>query len=61
MSMKHNEAVQEFISRMMATIDKTLAFGDNITDQTVIAKVLRGLTHCFDHVVAAIEESKDFT
>ena len=58
MNMKHSEAVQEFISRMIAIINQMRAFGDNIIDQTVIAKVLRSLTPCFDHVDTAIEESK---
>ena len=60
-SMKHNEAVQEFISRMMAVINQMRVFGDNVDNQRVVAKVLRSLTSRFDHVVAAIEESKDLT
>lgn len=59
--MKHNEIVQEFISRMMTIIDKIQAFGDTITDQMVVAKVLRNLTPLFDHIVVAIEESKVLT
>ena len=35
--------------------------GDKITDQTIVEKVLRSLTPKFDHVVAAIEESKDLS
>lgn len=45
-SMKHNEVVHELISRMMAIINQMQAFGDNITNQTVVAKVLRSLTPC---------------
>lgn len=60
-SMKHNEAVQEFISRILAIIDKMWAVGDSIIDQMIVAKVLRSLTPRFDHVVAATEESKDLT
>ena len=36
-------------------------FGDPITDQTIDAKVLHSLTPRFDHIVAAIEQSKDLT
>ncbi|XP_039131784.1 uncharacterized protein LOC120268441 [Dioscorea cayenensis subsp. rotundata] len=45
----------------MAIINQMRVFGDNITDQTVVEKVLRSLTPHFDHVVEAIEESKNLT
>ena len=61
MHMRHNEAVQNYISRMMAVINQMRAFGYKITDQTVVVKVLRSLTPRFDYVVAAIEESKDLS
>ncbi|KAJ0083656.1 hypothetical protein Patl1_30606 [Pistacia atlantica] len=34
-------------------------YATEISDQTIVAKVLRSLTPKFDHVVVAIEESKD--
>jgi len=59
--MKGNEPVQDFLSRAMAIISQMRSYGDQITDQTVVEKILRSLTPKFDHVVAAIEESKDLS
>ncbi|KAA0032274.1 putative gag-pol polyprotein, identical [Cucumis melo var. makuwa] len=36
-------------------------YGETIKDQTIVEKVLRSLTLEFDHVVAAIEESKNLS
>ncbi len=50
-----------FLSRVMAIISQMRSYGDQISDQTVVSKALRSLTPKFDHVVAAIEESKDMS
>ncbi|KAH0738093.1 hypothetical protein KY290_036798 [Solanum tuberosum] len=39
----------------------TKAYGDKITDETIVSKVLRSLNKRFDHVVVAIEESRDLS
>lgn len=59
--MKNNESVQDFLSRVTKIVGQMKVFGEKISDQTVVEKVLRSLTSKFDHVVAAIEESKDLS
>lgn len=43
----------------MAIVSQMRAYGEQISDETIVAKVLRNLTLKFDHVVAATEELKD--
>ncbi|GKE96433.1 UBN2 domain-containing protein, partial [Tanacetum coccineum] len=57
-SMKNVETVQGFLAKVSMIVSQMRAYGDNITDETVVAKILRSLPPKFDHVVAAIEESK---
>ena len=57
--MKTDESVQDFLSRVSVIVSKMRSFGEQCSDQTVVSKILRTLTPKFDHVVAAIEESKD--
>jgi len=37
------------------------SYGKQISDETVVAKVMRSLTPKFDHVVATIEEENDLS
>lgn len=59
--MKSGDSVQDFVTRMLTVVNQMKTYGYLISDQNVVAKVLRSLTPRFDHVVAAIEESKDLT
>ena len=59
LQMNKEESVQIFLSRVQAVVNQIRAYGDTISEQTVVAKVLKSLTIKFDHVVAAIKESKD--
>ncbi|KAK2976681.1 hypothetical protein RJ640_004282 [Escallonia rubra] len=56
LSMKSNESVQDFLSRVSGIVSQMKSYGEKW-----VAKVLRSLTTKFDHVVAAIEESKDLS
>ncbi|GKV47717.1 hypothetical protein SLEP1_g54586 [Rubroshorea leprosula] len=59
--MKGSELVQDFFSRVFVIINQLKTYGDQVDDRKVVEKVLRCLPSKFDHVVAAIEESKDFS
>lgn len=59
--MNNGETVQSYLSRISAIVSQIRTYGENCSDQTVVAKVLRSLTPRYDHVVAAIEESKDLS
>lgn len=47
--------------RVSGIVNLMKSYGEKITDETVVAKVLRSLINKFEHVVAAIEESKDLS
>ncbi|KAE8650579.1 hypothetical protein Csa_010963 [Cucumis sativus] len=59
--MKNRESIANFLSRATTIISQMQTYGETITDQTIVEKVLRSLTLKFDQVVAAIEESKDLS
>lgn len=59
--MKDDEVVVDFLSRSMNLVSQMRAYGKQVSDRTVVEKVLRSLPQKFDHVVASIEESKDLS
>ena len=61
MAMKESENTQEFLSKVAETMNQIWSYGDTIKDRKIGQKVLHSLPQKFDHVVAAIEESKDLS
>ncbi|XP_076883588.1 uncharacterized protein LOC143532418 [Bidens hawaiensis] len=59
--MNESEGVSEFLSKVMTIMNNKRAYGEVVSDQLVIDKVLRSLPSKWDHMVTAIEESKDLT
>ncbi|XP_023741703.1 uncharacterized protein LOC111889782 [Lactuca sativa] len=59
LNLKASETVQEYLAKASSIVIQMRAYGDKISDEVVVAKVLRSLPSKFDHIVAAIEESKD--
>ncbi|XP_015060545.1 uncharacterized protein LOC107006531 [Solanum pennellii] len=61
LSMKSNESVHTYLSRVSSLVNQMKSYGEDISEETVVAKVLRSLTPKFEHIVAAIEESHDLS
>ena len=61
LGMQKNEKVQEYLSRVSGIVNHMKSFGESLSNETIVCKVLRSLPPKFDHVVAAIEESKDLS
>ena len=59
MQMNEQETISEYLARMLALTNLMKACGEAVTDSSKIEKILRTLTEKFDHIVVAIEESKD--
>lgn len=58
--MKSNDYVH-YMSRVSSIDNIMKLYGKNISDEIVVGKVLRSLLKKIEHVVAAIEESKDLS
>ncbi|KAG6501038.1 hypothetical protein ZIOFF_040904 [Zingiber officinale] len=61
LKMGEQEMVHDFSSRTAEIVNQIKSCGDTIEDKRVVGKMLRSLPSKFDHVAAAIEESKDLS
>lgn len=61
LAMKDKESVQRFLSRVSEIVSQMKIYGDNITSETIVGKVLRSLHYDYRHIVTAILESKDLS
>ncbi|GKF22352.1 hypothetical protein Tco_0074674 [Tanacetum coccineum] len=50
---------KEYMARISSIVRQMRSYGEIVTDEIVVTKVSRSLHPKFDHVVVAIEESKD--
>ena len=59
--MKDSENATEYSTRVIDLVNQMRTYGEDITEQRIVQKFLISLTEKYDHVVAAIEESKDLS
>lgn len=59
LKMKDFETVKDYYSRIKEIVNQMRAYGDYITDKRIVEKILISMTEKYDHVITAIEESKD--
>ncbi|RDX87734.1 hypothetical protein CR513_30751, partial [Mucuna pruriens] len=57
--MNDQEAIGDYFIRIQMLVNSMKACGEKLLDQQIMDKILRTLTPQFDHIVVAIEESKD--
>jgi hypothetical protein len=59
--MKEGDSMHDYFSNTLDIVNQIRKFGENLSEQKVVEKILRSMPMKYDHVVAAIEESKDLS
>ena len=59
LTMEEEETISQYFDKVVNLSNQMSRNGENVTDLIKIEKVLRTLAPRFDHIVVALEESKD--
>lgn len=59
LQMNDKEIVGEYLGRVQILTNQMSVCGESLKEQIIVEKVFRSLHSRFDHIVVAIEESKD--
>ncbi|GAU33702.1 hypothetical protein TSUD_148530 [Trifolium subterraneum] len=61
LEMKSDEAISEYFTRVETLTNQMMNCGSTLNEEEMVEKVLRTLTHKFDHIVVTIEQTKDLS
>ena len=61
LKMQEDERVSDYCVRIKDVVNKMATLGEIVSNEFLIKKVLRSLTHRWNHVAIIMEESKDLT
>lgn len=61
MRIKSDESVQDYVILVGELVNQMKSLNDTISEEMVVGKILRSMGAKFNHVVTAIEESRDIT
>ena len=59
MAMEDSEVIAYYFTRVLTLVNKMKQCGETVKDQMIVEKILRTLPSRFEHIVCAIEESKN--
>ncbi|XP_073225667.1 uncharacterized protein [Cicer arietinum] len=59
LQMEEDEAVADYFNRVQVVVNQMRTNGESLTEVVIVERILRTLTQRYDHIVVAIEESKD--
>ena len=61
LKMKDNELVKDYFSRIIEIVNQMKSYGEEISDEKIVKKILVSLNDKFDNIVTIIEETKDLS
>jgi len=61
LQMEDNESITDFFTKVTKLVNQIKVCGEVLASRSFVGKILRSLAPNFDHVVVAIEESKDLS
>uniref|UniRef100_A0A803L759 Methyltransferase n=1 Tax=Chenopodium quinoa TaxID=63459 RepID=A0A803L759_CHEQI len=59
--MKDNDLVKDYFSRIIEIVNQMKSYGEEISDEKIVKKILVSLNDKFDNIVTIIEETKDLS